>query len=281
MAESTPTSSTTSAPAPASSVPPAGPLGSAAYQAELARIDQVLAKPAQALTRVRTAEGLTEAMGTLATTMNTVATRLADLQVTSRLTAVHQLLQERLGVAATTLGKSDEAEENARCGGAAYTSQKIQRQLLADLAGALEPMERLKLKFGSTLPDPGPAPKLETPSSGEILVRKGPEGTGRLKLTNGTAKDVAVSIVTEGKPPGQPQLLVYLQATKSTMIDRIGGAYQIYFKSGSEWNPDRKQFSANCAFQKFDQTFGKNQGWQVNLQPTPGGNAKTTEVEAY
>jgi hypothetical protein len=274
-------SSTPAAPAPSSSVPPSGPLGTAAYQSELTRIDQVLAKPAQALTRVRTAEGLSEAMGTFSTAVNTAAMRLSELTVTSRLSAVHELLQVRLGIAATTLGRSDEAEENARCGGVAYTSQKLQRQLLADLAGAITQLKRLKLTVGSTLPDPGPAPKLERPSSGEIVVREGAQGSGRLKITNGTANDVAVSVVSEGQPPSKPQVMVYVQASKSTTVNRIGGAYRIYFKSGSEWSPDRKQFSANCSFQKFDQTFGRNQGWQVSLQPIPGGNARTSEVEAY
>ena len=61
VASSPSTIGTTSAPAPAASVPPAGPLGSAAYQAELTKLEQSLAGPLRTLTRVRTAEGLTEA----------------------------------------------------------------------------------------------------------------------------------------------------------------------------------------------------------------------------
>ncbi|NIK56059.1 hypothetical protein [Kribbella shirazensis] len=276
------TASSSSAPAAASSEPTAGPLGTAAYQAELSRIDQVLAGSTRALTRVRTAEALGEAMSTLAESLNTIAIRLAALKVTSRLTAVHTLLQERIGVAATRLTSSaEQTVEDARCGGAAYTSQKVQRQLRADLGGALVQLQRLKLAFGQTLPDPGPAPKDERPDSGAVLVRRGPEGLGRLKITNGTAKDVAVSIVGDGQPPGSPQLMVYLQATKSTTVNRIGGAYHLYFKSGADWDADRRQFRSGCSFKKFDQTFTRNQGWQVNLQPRPDGNADTTEIEAY
>jgi hypothetical protein len=113
------------------------------------------------------------------------------------------------------------------------------------------------------------------------VVRRGPEGAGRLKITNGTAKDVAVSIVGDGQPPGRPQVMVYVRAKKSTSVNGIGGAYHLYFKSGTDWNPEHRKFYSDCSFQKFDQTFGRNQGWQVNLQPVPGGNADTTEVEAY
>ncbi len=113
------------------------------------------------------------------------------------------------------------------------------------------------------------------------MIRSGDGGIGRLKVTNGTANDVAVSIVTDGKPPGKPHVMMYVQAGKTATISRIGGAYHIYFKSGADWNPTRRQFGEDCTFQKFDQAFGRNEGWQVNLKPTIGGNAKTTEVEAY
>jgi hypothetical protein len=273
--------STTSAPAPASSVPPAGPLGSAAYQAELTKLEKDLAGPLRRLTRVRTAEGLTEAMTTLAESLNAVSSQLADLTVTARLTAVHQVLQDQLGTAAEALANSDTTEANARCGGVAYTSQKVQRKLRADLDDAIVPLDLLGLKFGGTLPDPGPEPKAVRPSNGEIVIRSGPTGTGRLKVTNGTANDVAVSIVTDGNPPGKPHVMMYIQASKAATISRIGGAYHIYFKSGTDWSPTRRQFGAGCSFQKFEQAFGRNEGWQVNLEPTLGGNAKTTEVEAY
>ena len=272
---------TAAAPAPASSVPPAAPLGQAAYQAELSRIDQVLAGPLRTLTRVRTAEALAQAMNTLAESLDTASTRLSDLTVNNRLSGVHEVLQDRLGVAAASLSRSEQTELNARCGGVAYTSQKVQRQLRAELNGAILPLQRLKLTFGRTLPDPGPEPEAVRPPSGDVLVRRGDSGTGRLEITNGTPKDVAVSIVGADQPPSKPDVMVYVRAGKSTTVNRIGGAYRVYFKSGTDWSASRRQFSADCSFQKFDQTFGRNQGWQINLQPVPGGNAKTTEVEAY
>lgn len=268
--------------APAQSVSTAAPLGLAAYQAELTRIDEVLSGSARKLTRVRTAEGLADAMSTLAGSLNTIGVRLAALSVTSRLSAVHELLQERVGVAAMRLTSTEAAsEEDARCGGVAFTSKKVQRQLRTDLAAALSGLERLKLTFGSALPDPGPAPAQVRPDSGDVLVRRGPDGMGRLKITNGTPKDVAVSIVGDDQPPGRPQVMVYVRAKQSTTVNGIGGAYHLYYKSGADWDPNHRKFQSDCSFTKFDQTFGRNQGWKVNLQPTTGGNADTTQVEAY
>ncbi|GAA1603226.1 MULTISPECIES: hypothetical protein [Kribbella] len=274
--------SSSSAPAPAATVPTAGPLGTSAYQAELTRIDQVLGGSARPLTRVRTAEGLGVAITTLAQSLNTIAIRLAALTVTSRLSAVHQLLQTRIGVAATRLTSTlGQTEDDARCGGVAYTSQKVQRQLRTDLSTALTQLTELKLRFGTTLPDPGPAPKEERPASGEVLVRRGTAGSGRLKITNGTAKDVAISIVNDGRPPGSPQIMVYLRAAGTITVNRIGGTYHLYFKSGSDWDPQHRKFRSDCSFKKFEQTFTPAQGWQINLQPQPNGNATLTEVEAY
>jgi hypothetical protein len=272
---------TSAAPAPVSSVPPGAPLGSAAYQSELTRIDQALAGPLRALTRVRTPEGLTAAMFTLSAALDTVASRLAELTVTSRVTAVHQLLQDRIGVASDSLSNTDRFELNARCGGAAYTAQTVQRTLRADLNGAIVPLARLKLTFGSTLPSPGPTPKAERPANGKVSVRRGPVGDGRLKITNGTAQDVALSVVTEGKPPASPQVMIFIRAGKSATINRIGGAYRIYYTSGNDWNSTRLRFGEDCSFQKFDQTFGRNEGWAVSLEPTVDGNAKTSQVDAY
>jgi hypothetical protein len=203
--------------------------------------------------------------------------------VTSRLTGVHTVLQARLRAAATSMSgsKSESVELNARCGGVAYTSQKVQRQLRADLNNAIVGLNKLKLRFGSTLPDPGPEPEDARPSNGDVLVRSGSAGIGRLRVTNGTSKDVAISVVSAGQPPSKPHVMMYVQARKAATISRIGGAYTIYYKSGSDWNAKRRQFSADCSFQKFDKSFGRNQGWQVDLQPTITGNASTSQVEAY
>ncbi|MFF1815769.1 hypothetical protein ACFVWG_00645 [Kribbella sp. NPDC058245] len=267
--------------AAAASVTPRGPLGQAAYQSELTKAEKSLAVSLRTLSRAQTAEGLAQAMGELSKALNGASGRLAALTVEGRLSAVHQLLQDRIGVAAYKLSDSEQAELDARCGGSAYTSQKVQRRLRTDLAPALAALTKLKLNFGSTLPNPGAAPKPERPENGETLVRHGETGIGRLSITNGTSKDVAISVVTDGKPPRDPHVMTYIRAGKAAAITRIGGAYHLYYKSGAEWSSDRRQFGSGCSFQKFDQAFGPDKSWKINLEPTVTGNAATSEVEAY
>ncbi|WP_405062546.1 hypothetical protein OG474_13135 [Kribbella sp. NBC_01505] len=260
---------------------PKGPLGQAAYQAELTKAEQSLAVSLRALTRAQTAEGLAQAMDDVSKSLNTASGRLAGLTVEGRLSAVHQLLQDRIGVAAYKLSDSEQAELDARCGGGAYTSQKVQRQLRVDLAPALAALTKLKLVFGGTLPNPGAAPKPERPVNGATVVRTGKAGTGRLEITNGTAKDVAISVVTDGKPPREPHVMTYIRAGKAAAITRIGGAYHLYYKSGADWSSARRQFGTGCSYLKFDQAFGPDKSWKINLNPTVSGNASTSEVEAY
>jgi hypothetical protein len=72
-----------------------------------------------------------------------------------------------------------------------------------------------------------------------------------------------------------------VKAGRRATITRIGGGYSVYFKTGKGWNSRVHQFSSNCSFQKFDQPFGRNESWQIGLQPTTFGNASTSDVDAY
>jgi hypothetical protein len=276
-----PTTRTTTTSKPASAPPstPAGPLTRAQYQKSLIELDQRLASGIGALGRVRTEDSLTAAIDNLAQTLNAESTAIGALKPPKRAVAANRVLQLRLKAAATTL--SGTGTDDVGCGGLAYVSQSVQRRLTANLAVAVTQLKTLGLRFGSTLPNLGPEPADVRPSNGDIVVRTGSGGSGRLRVKNGTGQDVAVSVVSTGQPPSKPHLMMYVQAKKTATMNRIGGAYTLYFKSGKDWNPKRRQFSSDCSFSKFDQGFGKNQGWQVDLQPSALGNAPTSGVDPY
>ncbi|MBB6565027.1 hypothetical protein HPO96_13685 [Kribbella sandramycini] len=263
------------------SAPARGPLDQAAYQAELAKVEKGLGGNLRALARAQTAEGLAEAMRDLSTALNKASAQLAAITVAARLSGVHQLLQDRIGVAAYRLADSEQAELDARCGGGAYTSKKVQRQLRVDLQPAFAALTQRELVFGGSLPNPGKAPEAERPANGETVVRRGEAGIGRLEITNGTSKDVAISVVPDGKPPREPHVMTYIRAGKAAAITRIGGPYHLYYKSGAEWSSERRQFATGCSFQKFEQAFGADKSWKIDLQRTVSGNAPTKSVEAY
>ncbi len=279
----TPTDTPTTSAPPPPPPKPAGPLTGAEYQANLAKLDQQIATDLRGLTGAKSADNLADAMDTLAESLNSTAAELALLKVQPNIATAHRTLQTKLRAAASSLTgpQADDVDTNAKCGGVVYTSQNVQRKLTTDLTGAIAPLGRFGLKFGTTLPEVGPKPADQRPSNGDVLVRSGARGSGRLQVTNGTTEDVAIAIVTDGKPPSKPHLLVYVQAKKTATINRIGGKYHVYFKSGTDWNPQRRQFSAGCSFSKFDEGFGRNEGWKIDLKPTILGNASTSDVDAF
>ncbi|TDO54336.1 hypothetical protein EV643_101117 [Kribbella sp. VKM Ac-2527] len=278
--QTTPTASTTTTSA---SPPPTttGPLTGAQYQAVLSDLDRKIAADVALLTSAKSGENLNQAVGALTSTLSEESFAVGQLRLQANVIPANKTLQARLRAASAALSATDGIEGDAKCGGVVYTSQAVQRKLKADLAAAITALRRFGLRFGTTLPDVGPEPADQRPSNGDILVRSGSRGLGRLQVKNGTDKDVAVSIVTDGKPPRTPHVMMYVQAKKTATVNRIGGKYHIYFKGGTDWNPKRRQFSSDCSFQKFDQGFNRNEGWQIDLQPTFLGNASTSEVDAY
>jgi hypothetical protein len=276
---STPTTAPTSEATSAPPSVPAGPLTQAQYQTALIRLDQRLAGDINALAKVRTEDSLSAAMENLTSTLNTESLALGALKPPARAVAANRVLQLRLKAAATALSAGDTSDVG--CGGLAYVSQSLQRQLTTTLTPAVTQLRTIGLVFGRTLPDLGPEPTDSRPTNGDIIIRSGPGGSGALRVKNGTAVDVAVSIVSPGKPPGKPHIMMYVQSKKTATVYRIGGSYHLYVKSGKDWNPKRRQFSSDCSFKRFDQGFSKNQGWEVQLKPSVLGNASSSSVDPY
>ncbi|WP_020391541.1 hypothetical protein [Kribbella catacumbae] len=278
---SEPTSPPTSAPssAPVSTAPPAGPLTQAQYQTALIRLDQRLAGDINALGRVKTEDSLTAAMENLTQALNAESLALGSIKPPARAVAANRVLQLRLKAAASALSSGDTSDVG--CGGLAFVSQALQRQLTTTLSVAVTQLRTVGLVFGRTLPDLGPDPSDARPSNGDVIVRSGAGGSGALRVKNGSAVDVAISIVSPGKPPGKPHIMLYVQSKKTATVYRIGGGYSLYVKSGKDWNPKRRQFSSDCSFKKFDQSFSRNSGWEVQLKPSVLGNATSTTVDPY
>lgn len=262
---------------------PAGPLSAAEYQTSLSGLDGRLAPAIKALSTANTGPTLSTAMTDLAQVLQTEAGTLAEVKPPAAAAAAHKALLARLKAAGESVDALDasDTEANAKCGGVVYTSQGVQRKLTADLASAVAALKKVGIRFGSTLPNLGPAPTGQRPSNGDVIVRSGSRGSGRLQVENGTDKDVAISIVTDGQPPAKPHVMMFVQAKKTATVSRIGGKYHIYYKTGKDWNAQRRQFSSDCSFSKFDQGFGKNEGWKIGLKPSIAGNASTSDVDAF
>ncbi|MET1071107.1 MAG: hypothetical protein ABWY11_00525 [Umezawaea sp.] len=143
------------------------------------------------------------------------------------------------------------------------------------------PLTTLGFQVGSFVPPPAVAPVLEErrAGNGEVVLRNGGQGPGTLKISNGSAGDIAVSVVSGD--PSNPQVTVYVQGSSDTSVSGISGDYEVYFKSGVDWDAGRNGFTRDCSFEKFDDLFTGESDWQIDLQATPAGNASTSDVPAF
>ncbi|MEU0093061.1 hypothetical protein [Kribbella sp. NPDC006257] len=284
------TTQTTEAPTPTPTDTPtpdvptsAGPLSVADYQQSMKELDQKIAAAVDGLNTANNGTNLSLKLTELWQLMDSAKSELEDVKPPAAATAAHKLLQARLQKASDDLSgdEQDDAESDAKCGGVVYSRQNLQRKLTAALGPAVTALKKAGITFGSTLPDLGPAPTAQRPSNGDVIVRTGSRGSGRLQVENGTDQDVAVSIVNDGQAPSKPHIMLFVQAKRTATVSRIGGKYHIYYKTGKNWNAKRRQFSSDCSFAKFDQGFGKNEGWKIGLKPSIGGNATTSDVDAF
>lgn len=247
----------------------------------MTELDHRIGVGVQAIASVQTAQSLSDTMRSLSEALGTQAAGFATFEPPTAAAGAHAVLRKQLTTASHSLAGGSMGSANTKCGGVVYAVQAAQRKLTKDLAGAVATMKKARLKFGTTLPNLGPEPADVRPSNGEILVRRGPRGRGELAVNNGGERDVAVAVVGSGATPSKPDVLMYVQANKVAKVKGIGGAYNLYFKSGRDWDPKRRQFNADCSFSKFQQRFGANLIWTVSLKKTVLGNAPTGEVDAF
>ncbi|MBP2471220.1 hypothetical protein JOF53_000092 [Crossiella equi] len=168
--------------------------------------------------------------------------------------------------------------EASRYEGLRVTHRELASRTSSDLGRALS---GAGLKFGERLNVPEPkAPEVRTnrAGNGEVVQRSGPKGSTKLTIDNGGEADVAVAAVAGD--PNNPKATIYVRAKSKAVLTGLGGAYDVYYKSGEDWDPKRRGFNRGCAFAKFDEPFTSGSNWEITLK-TVAGNASTSEVDAF
>ncbi|MFI7064611.1 hypothetical protein ACIBL3_26710 [Kribbella sp. NPDC050124] len=268
---SSPSASSTT---PSATTAPLSP--KAEYQKKLTQMDVRLSVAYEGLVTITDPSKLGDKRSNLNLAVTMETHTMTVLQPPAEAAAAHRALQQALTALNTSMGSFD-----VKCAGLALTVQGIQRGMETKLRPALNQLAKLGLRAGTFLPKKlPPAPVITRPDNGTTIVRSGSRGAGRLRVDNAGTADVAVSVVTGGKP-ASPHVMTYVRAGKVATVSGIRGGYQLYFKSGADWNPKTRQFTDSCTFQKFDQPFPANQSWQISLKPVIGGNASTSEVDGY
>jgi hypothetical protein len=136
--------------------------------------------------------------------------------------------------------------------------------------------------FGKFLP-PAPDVPVSRPATGTFVTAPTRRGSGELKIRNGGG-DTAVSLVPAGG--GTTQLFtVYVRGRSDyTVAGVAAGTYRVFYATGANWNPQRKGFMNDCAFNRFDDTFPFRAApaistWEITMTPVAGGNASTSKVD--
>jgi hypothetical protein len=81
--------------------------------------------------------------------------------------------------------------------------------------------------------------------------------------------------------PATPLASIYVQANSSATLSGIRGDYQVYFKSGTDWDGQARTFTRDCRFQKFDDPFGGGSNWEISITPSPVGNASSSDTDPF
>lgn len=115
-------------------------------------------------------------------------------------------------------------------------------------------------------------------------------GEGTLKVSNGTAYDSVLKLVTS--KTGERINYVYISANSNYTIGNIpDGSYRVLFSSGMDW--DGKKFTRNRSSQSFDDSFDyttdvysdggyehtRYTTYNLTLNPVVGGTAQTANID--
>lgn len=268
----------------------ASSVSTAEYQALLTGFEQSVQPPIDRLVAAESVAEVASARSELAAAMQAQEQALQDVTPPDNARAQHDAVLTFLRSAPSLLALPPPDATPNECGIApsaeeqTATAKAAVRQQLetaasgvstTDLAGA-------GLTFnGSLVPPEVDLPALQDRhgENGAVLQRNGPRGGGTLEINNGGGSDAVIAAVVSD--PAAPIASVYVRAQSTAKLTGLAGTYQVYFKSGTDWDGQALKFTRDCAFQKFDDLFDANTDWSITVTPVVGGNATSSDVPAF
>ncbi|MGW4897683.1 hypothetical protein ACWEQL_36365 [Kitasatospora sp. NPDC004240] len=236
-----------------------------------------------ALAKLSASAGLdafSTALQEVATAANSASTGLTAAREPATVSTARRQLVTALGQLATDLDqvRGDIRRKNL-CATSAALATVGRSEGLKGVPAALQQMTAAGYPTTFTVPQTG---ELQTRGlANGYVIRKGSlNGEGTLTVSNGGSADAVVSLAKGGKAVHS----MYIGKGQKAHVDGIeDGVYEVYFSGGVDWDPTLKAFTRNCDFSKFEDTMEYTTGrtrttWTITLQPTAGGNAKTTDV---
>jgi hypothetical protein len=277
------------APPPVRTTAPPVPLSQEQYQAALTALDKALLPPVEAVNSAGSFEAAEAARAGLEQAVKAQISALADLTPPTADKAAHTELIRVLSSADVSLRIQKVTSEPAKpneCGvpvDRLPSAKNNVTALLRSTADAATVLQKAGYQVGAFVT---PALPTEPPqadrraANGKIIQRSGPRGRGRLEITNGADADFAVSVVTNGDPKNS-QVTIYVHAGAKATITGISGTYEVFFKTGKDWDDARRSFTRGCSYEKFEQPFDQSSNWRIGLEKSTAGNARTDDVPPF
>ncbi|MFJ3792441.1 hypothetical protein [Kitasatospora sp. NPDC090091] len=272
-ASPTATRTPTPTPTPTPTKPPYGPV----LTVQIDKVNAALGK----LNPSGSLDAFSTSAGEAATAVRSAANGLDYANEPATVTTARRQLVIALNQLATDLDSAKSGiKRKSYCTPAAALAKIGQSAGLKGIPSALQQMAAAGYPTTYNAPETG---QLQTRSLGNgTMVREGRlKGEGVLNVDNGGSSDAVVSLAQNGKSIHS----VYVGKGKKASIEGVeDGTYDVYFSGGVDWDPSLKTFTQSCDFSKFDDTMAFETGrtytsWSITLQPTAGGNAKTSDVD--
>jgi hypothetical protein len=260
------------------------------YQELLTGFEQAVQPPIDRLASATSVAEVDSARSELAAAMQTQEQALEDVSPPDEARAQHEAVLAFLRSAPGLLALTPPDATPDECGIVPTAEEQTTlaksdvQQDLASAASGVTSAEfaRAGLTFNGNLVPPEvalPPDQGRRGENGAVLQRNGPRGRGTLEIKNGGDSDAVIAAVVSD--PASPSGSIYVQAYSSATLTGLAGTYQVYFKSGADWDQDKLKFTRDCAFQKFDDVFDANSAWSITITPVIGGNATSSDVPAF
>jgi hypothetical protein len=269
--------------------PPAPvPATNAEYQALLTALDLALAPPMDAVVAAGSPEAVQAGRAATLQALTAQISNLVDVVPPVAVAAAHRTLMAELVTAEKALklpGATTPSTRTTSCGVVQDNLPGVKNTATAwARAVPIKPLVDAGFAVGAfvkpVVPEPAESTGNRRAANGKVIQRAGPRGRGRLEINNSADADFAVSVVTSGDPK-RPQATIYVRAGSNATLTAIAGTYEVYFKTGADWDDRLRGFTRDCAYERFEQSFDQSSNWRISLEKSIAGNARTNDVPPF
>ena len=185
------------------------------------------------------------------------------------------------GVVFTT---ASEAYDAKICGGSSALSEITGSPGATQLRAAVKELATADPAHPYTVPAflPDTTPQQNRQLANGTVIKKSTKGANVFTVENKEQRDAVVSLQPVSTKTAA--VMLYIRAGAKAPVSGIhDGSYDIYITTGTDWDPQAKQFTRDCTYEHLDDpgkfTSNARQYSENTLTLSGGGNAPSTDAE--